>query len=53
VTAAATLPPGVNAIIEGLRAPDDGTARREAVTTYEGLTADFLTSLDQVKNATP
>jgi hypothetical protein len=53
VTAAATLPPGVNAIIEGLRAPDDGTARREAVTAYEGLTADFLASLDQVKDATP
>jgi len=53
VTAAATLPPGINAIIEGLRAPDDGTARREAVTAYEGLTADFLASLDQVKGATP
>jgi hypothetical protein len=53
VTAAATLPPGVDAVIEGLRAPDDGTARRDAAAAYETLTADFLASLDRVKNATP
>lgn len=53
ITAAATLPPGVDAVIEGLRAPDDGTARREAVDAYEVLTTEFLATLDAVRNATP
>lgn len=53
VAAAADLPTGVNAVIEGLRAPDDGTARREAVAAYEELTAAFLAALDEVKAATP
>jgi len=53
VAAAADLPIGINAVIEGLRAPDDGTARREAAAAYETLTADFLAALDQVKAATP
>ena len=53
VAAAATLPPGVDAVIEGLRAPDDGTARREAVAAYEVLTTEFLGSLDTVRAATP
>jgi hypothetical protein len=52
-TAAATLPPGVDAVIEGLRAPDDGTARRDAVAAYETLTTEFIGSLNQVKAATP
>ncbi len=53
IAAAATLPPGVDAVIEGLRAPDDGTARREAVDAYEVLTTEFIATLDQVKAATP
>jgi hypothetical protein len=53
IAAAAELPKGVGAVIEGLRAPDDGTARREAVAAYEALTESFLTTLDQVKAATP
>ena len=40
-------------MIEGLRAPDDGTARREAVTAYAALTDDFLAALDAVTAATP
>ncbi|MEA3502823.1 MAG: hypothetical protein U9R47_08620, partial [Actinomycetota bacterium] len=53
VAAAAALPPGVDAVIAGLRAPDDGTARREAVAAYETLTIAFLASLDDVRAATP
>ena len=53
ITAAATLPPGVDAVIEGLRAPDDGTARREAVASYEVLTTEFIAALNQVRAATP
>lgn len=53
VTAAAALPTGANAVIDGLRAPDDGTARREAVAAYAVLTDDFLTALDAVTAATP
>jgi hypothetical protein len=53
VTAAAALPTGVDAVIEGLRAPDDGTARGEAVAAYAVLTDDFLTALDSVTAATP
>ena len=53
VTAAAALPPGAQAAIDGLRAPDDGTARRDAVAAYEALTTDFLATLDTVKAATP
>jgi hypothetical protein len=53
ITAAAALPPGVDAVIAGLQAPDDGTARREAVDAYEVLTTDFVATLDQVKATTP
>jgi hypothetical protein len=53
ITAAAALAPGVDAVIDGLRAPDDGTARREAVDAYEVLTTEFLASLDLVRAATP
>ncbi|MEA2024205.1 MAG: hypothetical protein U9N79_07960 [Actinomycetota bacterium] len=53
VTAAATLPPGIDAILEGLAAPDDGTARREAVDAYETLTEEFIATLDVVRAATP
>ena len=53
ITAAATLPPGVDAVIDGLQAPDDGTARREAVAAYEVLTTEFVATLIQVRAATP
>jgi hypothetical protein len=53
VTTAAALPGGVDAVIEGLRAADDGTARREAVAAYATLTDGFLTAVDAVKAATP
>jgi hypothetical protein len=53
VTAAAALPTGVDAVIDGLRAPDDGTARREAVAGYDVLTDEFLSALDAVTAATP
>ena len=53
VSTAAALPAGVNAVIEGLRAPDDGTARREAFAAYAVLTDDFLAALDAVTAATP
>jgi hypothetical protein len=53
VTAAAALPPGAQAAIDGLRAPDDGTARREAVAAYDVLTEEFLATLDAVRAATP
>ena len=53
VSTAAALPTGADAVIEGLRAPDDGTARREAVAAYAVLTDDFLTALDTVTAATP
>lgn len=53
VSTAAALPAGADAVIEGLRAPDDGTARREAVAGYDSLTVDFLAALDAVTAATP
>jgi len=53
VTTAAALPTGVDAAIDGLRAPDDGTARREAVAAYDVLTDEFLSALDAVTAATP
>jgi hypothetical protein len=53
VSTAAELPTGANAVVEGLRAPDDGTIRREAVAAYSVLTDDFLTALDAVTAATP
>ena len=53
VTTAAALPDGATAVVEGLRAPDDGTARREAVAAYATLTDEFLAAIDAVKAATP
>jgi hypothetical protein len=53
VTAAAALPPGVDDIIAGLRASDDGTLRREAVAEYANLTQAFVDALVAVRNATP
>ena len=53
VSTAAELPTGASAVVEGLRAPDDGTLRRESVAAYSVLTDDFLTALDAVTAATP
>ena len=53
ITTAAALPPGVDDIIAGLRASDDGTLRREAVAGYAGLTQAFVDALTAVRNATP
>ena len=41
-------------VIEGLRAPDDGSQRREAVRAYnEQATPAFLDQLDVVRALTP
>jgi hypothetical protein len=53
VAAAAALPDGVQAVIDGLNAPDDGTQRRDAVAAYADLTSAFLESLNAVRAATP
>lgn len=53
ITTAATLPPGVDDIIAGLRASDDGTLRRQAVADYAVLTQAFIDALNVVRNATP
>jgi hypothetical protein len=41
------------AVIDGLLAPDDGTLRREAVTTYGLATTAFTQQLDTVRTLTP
>jgi hypothetical protein len=53
VSTAAELPTGASAVVEGLRAADDGTLRREAVAAYSLVTDDFLAALDAVTAATP
>lgn len=53
ITTAAALPPGVDDIIAGLRASDDGTLRRTAVEEYATLTQAFVDALSAVRNATP
>lgn len=53
ITTAAALPTGVDAIISGLRADDDGTLRREAVAAYVELTQAFIDTLATVRGATP
>jgi hypothetical protein len=53
VTAAGALPLGVDAIIAGLQASDDGSLRRAAVGEYAQLTDDFVASLDAVRAETP
>lgn len=42
-----------DAVIEGLRAPDDGTLRREAVTAYGAAVDNFLAQLSVVEAAAP
>ena len=41
------------AVIDGLKAPDDGTLRREAVQAYNDATVAFAAQLDVVRNLTP
>lgn len=41
------------AMVEGLRASDDGSARRQAVADYETAGAAFLAALDAVKQVAP
>ena len=41
------------AVIAGLQAPDDGTARREAVALYNEETVAFQDQLDVVRSLTP
>ncbi len=53
VTAAEALPLGVDAVIAGLQAADDGSLRRSAVGDYAQLTDDFVASLDGVRAETP
>jgi len=53
ITAAEALPLGVDAIIAGLQAADDGSLRRAAVGDYAQLTDDFVASLDAVRAQTP
>ncbi len=53
VTTAEELPLGVDAIVAGLRASDDGTLRRAAVGEYAELIDDFVASLDGVRAETP
>ena len=53
ITAAAALPSGVDAIIAGLHADDDGSLRRSAVEEYANVTQAFVDALTAVRNATP
>lgn len=41
------------AVIDGLKAPDDGSLRREAVKAYDEATTAFTAQLDVVRNLTP
>ena len=52
ITAADALPPAADALLAGLAATDDGTARREAVEAYDVATDVFVASLDDVVNPT-
>lgn len=51
ITTSEALPPAVDDILAGLAAPDDGTARREAVDAYGDATQAFLDALDAVAAA--
>lgn len=53
ITLSLDLVTKADAVIEGLRAPDDGTARREAVAAYDEASAAFLAQLETVRAATP
>jgi hypothetical protein len=53
ITSSQSLVTAADAVIAGLTAPDDGTARREAVILYNENTAAFLAQLDVVRALTP
>ncbi len=53
ITSSQALVASADAVIEGLRAPDDGTARREAVAAYATATVAFQDQLDVVRSLTP
>ncbi len=53
IAASQDLVAQADAVIEGLRAPDDGTQRREAVAEYAVKTAVFNDQLDIVRGLTP
>jgi hypothetical protein len=53
ITLALDLVARTNAVVEGLRAPDDGTLRRQAVADYDTAVDTFLAQLATVKDATP
>ncbi|MGI9584300.1 MAG: hypothetical protein ACR2N7_01765 [Acidimicrobiia bacterium] len=53
ITASQAIVAAADAVLVGLAAPDDGTARREAVVLYNDNTAAFLAQLDVVRALTP
>ncbi len=53
ITASQDLVTQAEAVIEGLKAPDDGTLRREAVQGYNDATVAFAAQLDVVRGLTP
>lgn len=54
ITTAQGLVTAAQAVVDGLTAPDDGSARREAVRAYnEDATPTFLNQLDTVRALTP
>lgn len=53
ITASQELVVRAEAVIDGLKAPDDGTLRREAVQKYNDATAAFSGELDVVRSLTP
>jgi hypothetical protein len=53
ITSSQALVGSADAVIEGLRAPDDGTARRDAVAAYATATVAFQDQLDVVRSLTP
>jgi hypothetical protein len=53
ITTSQALVSAADAVIVGLNAPDDGSARREAVDAYNQATTAFLDQLDVVRALTP
>jgi hypothetical protein len=53
ITASQDLVVQAEAVIEGLRAPDDGTLRRAAVQAYNDSSVAFAAQLDVVRGLTP
>ena len=53
ITASQDLVVQAEAVIEGLKAPDDGTLRREAVQAYNDSSVAFAAQLEVVRGLTP